>query len=36
MLDSADALLSARQNLIDQYYRDGDLGSLLESLEKAG
>ena len=34
ILDLADGLLSSRQNLIDQYYRDGDLDSLLESLEQ--
>lgn len=32
--DSLDALLSSRQSLIDQYYRDGNLDSLLDSLEK--
>ena len=34
LLSSSNALLSSRQNLIDQYYRDGNLDLLLESLEK--
>jgi hypothetical protein len=33
-LDSIDGLLSSRQNLIDQYHRDGNLDSLLDSLER--